>query len=84
MTSKRDPEPPPRDFRPVFVRHDGAVDEGAARIAVAEAATGRPTAKPTDPHRALEIAKSHLEKTTKLWDWDEDVEFLGMSFVEFV
>ncbi len=72
------------DFHPVFVRSDGAVDETAARAALDHQAT-EPGAQRTLPDAAafFETAKAHLEKSAKLWDWEDDVEFVGLSFVEF-
>lgn len=73
-------------FQPVFVSADGQVDKSALAAAVAMEAAERPTSKisPPDPSPAFEIAKRHIEETLNLWDWTEEVEFLGLSWVEFV
>jgi hypothetical protein len=36
-----------------------------------------------DSTEAFYAAKQHLEQTAALWDWTDDVEFLGLSWVEF-
>ena len=48
-------------------------------------AAERPASKisPPDPSPAFEIAKHHIEEKLNLWDWIEEVEFLGLSWVEF-
>jgi hypothetical protein len=38
---------------------------------------------PPDPSIALAAAKAHVETEVGLWDWIDDVEFLGLSWVEF-
>jgi hypothetical protein len=71
-------------FQPVFVRLDGTIDEGAAGAAVNHQAAESPSRpSPPDPSAYFEAAKLHLEKSTDLWDWDDDVEFVGLSFVSF-
>ena len=37
-----------------------------------------------DPAVAFGIARKHLKETAHLWDWADDVEFIGLSRVEFV
>ncbi|MBM4044869.1 MAG: hypothetical protein FJ279_07135 [Planctomycetes bacterium] len=72
------------EFQPVFVTSDGQIDEEAAKVAVAGEAAGQATQRPTaDARVAFEVAKSGLEKKAGLWAWEDDVEFLGMSWVEF-
>jgi ERCC4-related helicase len=71
-------------FEPVFVSSDRRIDEEAARVAVSKEATNvSPGKGMADPRAAFEMAKRHLEEKTELWDWDDDVEFVGMSWVEF-
>ena len=71
-------------FEPVFVTSAGAVDQRAADAAVAhEAGDVAPNEAVPSPEAAFAIARGHLEATAGLWDWDDDVEFLGMSWVEF-
>jgi hypothetical protein len=73
-------------FEPVFVRSDGEIDTEAAQAA----ATG--TGNEIDPPKscrpdcasAFSAAKRHLKKKRDLWNWEDDVEFIGLSGVEFV
>jgi ERCC4-related helicase/HKD family nuclease len=74
------------NFEPVFVTADGQILDEALGPALsptsAEAdASGDST---PDPGVAFRAAKSHLEQRAGLWDWADDVEFLGLSWVEFV
>jgi len=73
-------------FLPVFVSAEGQIDESARSAAVAKEANEQSASNisPPDPSPAFEIAKRHIEKTLNLWDWTEEVEFLGLSWVEFV
>jgi len=73
------------DFWPVFVRSDGTIDPRAAFVVVNISATAE-AADVTNPSDVIELfcaAKKHLEETAALFDWDEDVEFVGLSWVEF-
>ena len=60
---------------------DTMVGETAARAAVEHAATGSPETEmvPPDAEAAFRAAKKHLEGKAGLWDWEDDVEFVGMS-----
>ncbi len=72
------------DFHPVFVRDDGEVDENAATASVNMPATDAPTRiVPPDVATSFEAAQKHLQTVGNLWDWEEDVEFIGTSWVEF-
>lgn len=72
------------DFQPIFVREDGEIDESAATASVntpaTEAASG---IVPPDVGPSFEAAQRHLQTVGSLWDWEEDVEFIGTSWVEF-
>ncbi|HJP92339.1 MAG TPA: helicase-related protein [Pyrinomonadaceae bacterium] len=72
-------------FEPVFVNRDGWVDNEALETAVTATAIEADMTKciPPDPVDAFETARTHLENKLALWDWIDDVEFLGMSWVEF-
>lgn len=72
-------------FAPVFVTADGQIDGAALTSAVTQTATDAPasTTLPPDPTMAFHAAKQHLEQQATLWDWADDVEFLGLSWVEF-
>ena len=72
-------------FMPVFVTADGVLDELALAAAVTKEAMETPnttmcTSAPAEP---FEIAKRYIETKLNLWDWVEEVEFLGLSFVAF-
>ena len=72
-------------FEPVFVNADGRIDDGAVWPAVAgEADAATPSAEPIpDPSRAFAAARRRLEETAGVWDWADDVAFLGLSWVVF-
>jgi ERCC4-related helicase/HKD family nuclease len=71
-------------FEPVFVNSDGQIDEDAVTPAVThEAGDTKVSRTPGDPKKAFDVAKRYLEQKAGLWDWTDDVEFLGMSWVEF-
>jgi superfamily II DNA or RNA helicase len=72
-------------FHPVFVNRNGAVDDELLETAVTSTAVEADTTKciPPDPVGAFETARTRLESKLTLWDWIDDVEFLGMSWVEF-
>ncbi|MEX0802238.1 MAG: helicase-related protein [Candidatus Binatia bacterium] len=73
------------DFFPVFVRDDGAIDENAATSSVNLPATDASTPNaPPDIATSFATAQNHLQTVANLWDWEEDVEFIGASRVEFV
>jgi hypothetical protein len=73
------------EFAPVFVTADGKVDESVVRAAVECAASdSREIAiVPPEADVAFRAARKHLEAKAGLWDWEDDVEFLGMSWVVF-
>lgn len=71
-------------FAPVFVTSEGDIDEDAVEVAIQYG--GETSSKeiiPTDPSAAFQTARRHLEKKAHIWDWDEDVEFIGLSWVVF-
>ncbi len=71
-------------FEPVFVAADGRIDEDAVWPAVAgEADAAAPTEAVPDAGAAFEAARRRLEETAEVWDWTDDVEFLGLSWVVF-
>jgi len=73
------------EFAPVFVTADGEVDESAVKAAVEYTASGSHEIAivPPEADVAFRAAKKHLEAKVGLWDWEDDVEFLGMSWVVF-
>jgi hypothetical protein len=72
-------------FQPVFISADGKIDTEALAQAVTGIAIENPGANcnPPDPSVAFNAAKAHIESEVGLWDWIDDVEFLGLSWVEF-
>ncbi len=72
-------------FQPVFVSHDGDVDNELIEPAITEISLENIGTKCTPPNAtvAFETAKAHVENKVGLWDWIDDVEFLGLSWVEF-
>jgi hypothetical protein len=34
-----------------------------------------------DVEEAFQYARDHIERTVQLWDWDEDVELIGVARV---
>ncbi len=82
------------DFHTVVVGGDGAIDEELARIAAGSYSEERESdqATSTELERldvigvdgAFEVAKAHLEGRTKLWDWDEEVDVIGVAKVVFL
>jgi hypothetical protein len=72
-------------FHAVFVTEDGRVDEAAASRSVAAEGEASPDGRGGDSlARALAVARQHLEGELALWDWDEQMELLNASWVEFV
>ena len=72
-------------FEPVFINSEGAVDEEAVGPAVTLAAD-EPSAAieaAEDLGTSLTKAQKHLQEKLGLWDWNDDVEFVGLSFVSF-
>jgi len=72
-------------FSPVFVDAAGKVDEVLLSPAVTESAVenAKASAPPPDPAKPFEIARKWLEEKAGVWDWDDDVEFIGTSWVQF-
>jgi superfamily II DNA/RNA helicase len=72
-------------FQPVFVTGEGEFDNEALAPAVTGIAVEIPDTKctPPDASIALAAAKAHVETEVGLWDWIDDIEFLGLSWVEF-
>jgi superfamily II DNA or RNA helicase len=72
-------------FAPVFVNTDDQIDTEALGPAVTGVSNG--TAPSADrvpvPERAFQVARRHLEEQAGVWDWADDVEFLGLSWVTF-
>ena len=75
------------DLYTVVVRSDGKIDHRLAELAVStysidsyeqsEPAGFQPNA--TTIESAYHLAKSEIERRVKLWDWDEDVDLVGLA-----
>ena len=83
------------DWHTVVVRCDGKVDEDLAALAAKEySLTGyEPTLAVSaaldsltsaELEKALVSARAYLEQRTRLWDWDEEVDLIGVARVVFV
>jgi len=76
------------------VNAEGKVIEGLSRIVASEYSceygddsNGADVLKGLDLlsiEQAFEIAKTHLQEKTRLWDWDEDVDLIGVAKVVFL
>jgi hypothetical protein len=72
-------------FHPVFIRADGQIDEEAVGPAVQRSShdTNSLPVETADVVAAFRVAKQHLENQTAVWSWEDDVEFMGLSWVHF-
>ena len=72
-------------FQPVFTSPDGQIDNELLDLPLPESHLRHRLRNATRPipSNAFNAAKSHVEKKVGLWDWIDDVEFLGLSWVEF-
>jgi SNF2 family DNA or RNA helicase len=73
------------EFIPVFANAEGKIDETAVNLAVNQIAIDPPKTSvvPPNPDTAFQAAKRYLEQKAGLWDWADDVEFIGLSWVVF-
>jgi len=72
------------ELAPVFSTTEGKVDEAALGFAMRyTTGSGASAANPPDPGVAFKAVRKHLEQKAGIWDWDEDVEFIGLSWVVF-
>src|SRR5439155_2745809 len=82
------------DMHTLVVNAEGEVIEGLSRIVASEYSceygddsNGADVLKGLDLlsiEQAFEIAKTHLQEKTRLWDWDEDVDLIGVAKVVFL
>jgi ERCC4-related helicase/HKD family nuclease len=72
-------------FAPVFVTADGTIDEKSLIPAVNGIAveSGAEKVSVPEPSKAVAAAKQYLEQNNNVWDWVDDVEFIGLSWVRF-
>ena len=73
-------------FEPVFVTSVGQIDQESLGPAMSEEAVqgSSPPSELPDPDAAFRAARSHLEEKARIWEWVDDIEFLAMSFVQFI
>ena len=72
------------EVAPVFSSAEGKVNETALDSAMRyTASSATSTVIPPDPSKAFQAVKKHLEEKASIWDWDEDIEFIGLSWVVF-
>jgi len=72
------------ELAPVFSTAEGKVNETALDFAMRYTTGSAASAvNPPDPSIAFQAVKKHLEQKAGIWDWDEDVEFIGLSWVVF-
>lgn len=82
------------DFHTVLVRSDGTIDGKLADLAARSYSLDEGSDQPISAalkklesfgvDTAFESARTYLEKRTKLWDWDEEVDLIGAAKVIFV
>ncbi len=79
------------DFHTVIVRSDGTVDRKLAELAAKSYSfdenTDQAGLKQLERVRvetAFESARDALAKRIKVWDWDEEVELIGVAKVTFI
>lgn len=74
-------------FEPAFVDSNGKINENAANEAVANITEDNRTKDHLhlqDIEIAFIKAKKFIEEKAGLWDWNDDVEFLSVSWVVFI
>ena len=72
-------------FEPVFVNDRGEVDASAVAEAVAGESSGEAARQNLhSPEAVYEVAREFLESKSGIFDWEDDVEFVGLSWIAFV
>ncbi len=73
------------EFFPVFSSAQGSVDEQALAAAIHGTAQEAPSSatQVPDATNAFQAARQYLEQKVTIWDWDDDVEFIALSWVTF-
>jgi hypothetical protein len=79
------------DFHTVIVRSDGTVDRKLAELAARSYSLDENTdqadlsqLEQIRVETAFESARDDLAKRIKVWDWDEEVELIGVAKVTFI
>ncbi len=70
-------------FEPLFVSDNEQIDNDSALMALNKSEEAPPQGSIPNLSKAFQIAKGYIEQKAGIWDWEEDVEFLGLSRVEF-
>ena len=73
------------EFVPVFVTAEGEINESAANLAVNEITLDsyKTSGARPDSNTAFQAVKRYLEQKASIWDWEEDVQFIGMNWALF-
>jgi hypothetical protein len=72
------------ELAPAFSTAEGEVNETALDFAMRYTTdSAASVVNPPDPGRAFQAVKKYLEQKASIWDWDEDAEFIGLSWVIF-
>jgi superfamily II DNA/RNA helicase len=79
------------DMHTVVVLPDGSIDPDLSSLAASRYSENESPSPQVeralnsqgdlDVEQAYEHAKAHVERTAQLWDWDEDVELIGVARV---
>ena len=79
------------DMQTVVVLPDGTIDAELSSLAASRYSENESPSPQieraldsldkTDVEEAFQYAKAHVERTVQLWDWDEDVELIGVARV---
>jgi superfamily II DNA or RNA helicase len=82
------------DFHTVVVSSEGQIERSLADSTATEySQSDYPSSSVSEAldrlnsiriEQAFELAKTHLENQTKLWDWDEEVDLIGIAKVVFL
>jgi hypothetical protein len=79
------------DMQTVVVLPDGSIDAELSSLAASRYSENEPLSPQIekaldsldkmDVEEAFQYAKAYIERTAQLWDWDEDVELIGVARV---
>lgn len=79
------------EMHTVVVLPDGSIDAELSSLAASRYSENEPPSPQIetaldsldkmDVEEAFQHAKDHIERTVQLWDWDEDIELIGVARV---
>jgi hypothetical protein len=79
------------DMQTVVVLPDGSIDTDLSSLAASsysendsltpQVEGALDSLDKMEVEEAFQYAKAHIERTAQLWDWDEDVELIGVARV---